>query len=49
MMIVIAADMTATMIEVIEAAGAAAVDAAALAGDGCTVAKYAVSASRKLT
>jgi hypothetical protein len=53
MMTVIVVDMTATMIEVIgeiEAdAAAVVVDAAALAGGGCTVAKSAVSALRRLT
>jgi hypothetical protein len=52
MMIVIVADMTATTIEVTGETGADAAvvaDAAALAGAGCTVAKSAVSASKKLT
>ncbi len=50
MMIVTAADMTVvTTIEVIVAGVVAAVDAAARVGDGCTGAKSAVSASRKLT
>jgi hypothetical protein len=52
MMTVIAADMTATTIEVtgeIEADAAAVADVAALAGGGCTVAKFAVFALRRLT
>ena len=50
MMTVIAADMTAMMIEVVTVADVAAVaGAAAQVDDGCTVAKSAVSASRKLT
>ena len=49
MMIVIAVAMTATMMVMVGDAADAAAQADVVEADGCTVAKSAVSASRRLT